>query len=245
MKPCIGIPIYEHGQTIGEVLGSLEPYGLACIIVDDGNSPATREVIVELASRYRWVEVVHHESNRGRGAALRTLYRAAADRGYSHVVQIDADGQHDANDIPRFLDAARRSPKAVVLGSPVFDQSAPFHRVYGRKLSQAIVWLQTLSFSVQDPLCGFRCIPLARTLAILENVQTGNRMDFDPEIVIRLVRSGCVVVNVSTNVIYPVDGVSHFRMIADNALIAWRYLRLATTWRSGFRETANASWSRK
>jgi glycosyltransferase involved in cell wall biosynthesis len=226
MNPCIGIPIYDHGSTIEEVVAGLEKFDLPCIIVDDGSHAPTRETLEGLEARLPWVEVVHHADNRGRGAALRTAYRRAAERGFSHLVQLDADGQHASADIPRMLDAASAAPGALVLGAPVFDETAPWHRLYGRKLSQGIVWLQTLSFAVRDPLCGFRCIPLEPTLRVLDRKRTGDRMDFDPELIIRLVRSGLPVVNVPTEVCYPESGISHFRMVEDNLRIAWAYIRL-------------------
>lgn len=227
MKACVAIPIYDHGDTIGEVVTSLADFGLPCIIVDDGSHADTRSVLADLEARYEWVEVVHHDRNRGRGAALRTAYRTAGARGFTHVVHLDADAQHDARDVPKFLAAADESPDALVLGTPIFDESIPFHRLHGRKLSQGIVWLETLSRSVEDPLCGFRCIPLQATLPLLERVSTGDRMDFDPELVIRLVRAGVPVVNVPTRVRYPEAGTSHFRMVEDNLRIAWCYVRLA------------------
>jgi len=227
VKPCLAIPIYDHGGTIAEVVESLAYLELPCIIVDDGSHEATQRELTDLEARFDWVEVVHHETNRGRGAALRTAYRTAGAAGMTHVVQLDADGQHDSRDVPRLLDAARGNPDALVLGAPIFDDSAPFHRLYGRKLSQGIVWLETLSFSVRDPLCGFRCIPLGTTLALLEHVKTGDRMDFDPELIIRLVRAGMPVINVPTAVRYHEAAISHFRMVEDNLRIALAYVRLA------------------
>jgi hypothetical protein len=131
------------------------------------------------------------------------------------------------------LEAARARPDALVLGTPIFDESVPWHRLHGRKLSQVIVWLETLSTSVRDPLCGFRCIPLAATLAVLERANSGDRMDFDPELIIRLVRAGVPVINIPTRVRYPESGISHFRMVEDNLRIAWAYIRLAfpSPWR--------------
>ncbi len=162
------------------------------------------------------------------GAARRsqTAYRVAAQGGASHVVQLDADGQHDPRDVPRFLEAAQQRPDALVLGQPVFDGSAPWIRRQGRKLSQLIVWLETASFAVADPLCGFRCIPLAPTLRILDAVPMGSRMDFDPELIVRLVRAGVPVVNLPTAIHYPENGISHFDFVADNLRIAWAYARL-------------------
>lgn len=226
MKPGLVIPIYDHGSTIAGVVESLAKLDLPCLIVDDGSGDATRRQLDLIEERYPWVRVERHARNLGRGAALRTAYRAAAARGWTHVVQLDADGQHTAADIPRFLEAASARPEALVLGTPVFDESVPWHRLHGRKLSQVIVWLETLSTAVSDPLCGFRCVPLAPTLPILDRNRTGDRMDFDPELIIRLVRAGVPVVNIPTAVRYPESGISHFRMVEDNLRIAWAYLRL-------------------
>jgi glycosyltransferase involved in cell wall biosynthesis len=234
VKACLGIPIYDHGETIGAVVESLASQNLPCIIVDDGCGVSTRAVLDRLEARHTWLEVIHHRENRGRGAALRTAYRTAGQRGMTHVVQLDADGQHTAVDVPRFLEAARAQPDALVLGAPTFDDSIPWHRRHGRKLSKAIVWVETGSTTVHDPLCGFRCIPLSPTLSLLDRVRSGNRMDFDPELVIRLVRAGVPVVNVPTAVHYPEGGVSHFRMVADNLRIAGAFARLAfeAPWRA-------------
>jgi glycosyltransferase involved in cell wall biosynthesis len=227
VNPCLAIPIYDHGGTIAGVVESLAKYDLPCLIVDDGSGEATRKQLDDLEERYAWVEVLHHAQNRGRGAALRTAYESAAERGRTHVIQLDADAQHDVADVPLFLEAASAQPGALILGAPIFDDSVPWHRLHGRKLSQGIVWFETFSRSVRDPLCGFRCIPLAPTLSVLGPAHTGNRMDFDPELIIRLVRAGVPVVNIPTNVHYPEAGVSHFRMVRDNLRIAWAYVRLA------------------
>jgi glycosyltransferase involved in cell wall biosynthesis len=233
VKPGLAITIYDHGGTIAGVLEPLAAFALPCVLVDDGSGEQTRREIDRMATLHPWVEVHRHAGNRGRGAALRTAYRAAAARGMTHVVQLDADGQHDAADVPRFLEAARARPEALVLGEPVFDDSVPWHRLHGRKLSQAIVRLETLSRAVHDPLCGFRCIPLAPTLEVMRRARMGDRMDFDPELTVRLVRAGVPVLNLPTAVRYPADGISHFRMLEDNLRIAWAYLRLAVDGRWG------------
>ncbi len=227
MRPCLVIPIFDHGDTIAGVVESLTALRLPCIIVDDGSGEATRQELDRIEALHSWVEVERHPRNLGRGAALRTGYRAAALRGMTHVVQLDADGQHAATDVPRFLEVAQARPEALVLGVPVFDESVPWVRLHGRKLSRIIVWIETLSTAVRDPLCGFRCIPLAVTVPLLDRKQMGDRMDFDPELTVRLVRAGVPVVNVPTAVCYPEDGISHFRLVRDNLRIAWAYLRLA------------------
>ncbi|MCP4905957.1 MAG: glycosyltransferase, partial [bacterium] len=98
MKPCVAIAIYEHGDTIARVVESIAPLGLPCFIVDDGSSKPTRDEIDRLALHHTWIEVIRHPRNLGRGSALRTAYRKSAERGMTHVIQIDADGQHDVGD---------------------------------------------------------------------------------------------------------------------------------------------------
>jgi glycosyltransferase involved in cell wall biosynthesis len=226
MRPCLLVPIYNHKDTIAGVLHSLAFLGLPALVVDDGSDDATRRVLDELGRELPWIEVERLPRNRGRGAALRYGYLRAAQRQFSHVIQLDADGQHDPADVPRFVDAARRHPGAMVLGTPVFDATAPATRVYGRQLSRVIVWAETLTRAVDDPLCGFRCLPLEPTVRLIRRVRLGDRMEFDPEIVIRLVWEGVPVVNVPTRVRYFPGGLSHFDLVGDNLRIAWTYLRL-------------------
>jgi glycosyltransferase involved in cell wall biosynthesis len=225
LKPCLLIPIYNHKDGIGPVVSSLESCGLPCLVVDDGSDAATRSVLAALEARFPWVEVVRRERNGGRGAALKTGYRRAAQAGFSHAIQLDADGQHDAADVKRFLEEFARDPRALVLGSPIFDESAPKSRIYGRQLSRAMVWLSTLSFDITDPLCGFRGIPLAETVTLIDSVGTGDFMEFDPELVIRLHWRGLRIRNLPTRVVYQPGGLSHFRMLDDNARMTWLYTR--------------------
>lgn len=226
MNPCLLIPIYDHGSTIRRVVESLETADLPLVIVNDGSGLATRTTLDRIASDFEWVDLRHHAVNRGKGAALATGYRAAAGRGFTHVIQLDADGQHEAADVKRFLAAAHQFPDALVLGRPIFDQSAPRRRVYARRLSQGLVWLATLSREVRDPLCGFRCIPLSSTLALMDQTVMGEHMEFEPELAVRLVWEGIPVVNLDTRVRYYPDGISHFDVLRDYLRMAWLYVRL-------------------
>lgn len=227
MTPWLVIPCFDHGEALREVLASLEGTGLPTLVVDDGSGPATREILSALAAAHPWLEVHRHERNRGKGAAAVTGFRLTAARGASHALQLDADGQHDAADVPRFLEAMAKHPEALVLGEPVFDASVPRSRLYGRQISRGLVWLFTLSFAIRDPLCGFRGIPLAATLALLDRQRLGERMDFDPELAVRLYWEGLEVVNLPTRVRYPEGGLSHFDVVWDDLRLAGLYLRLA------------------
>jgi glycosyltransferase involved in cell wall biosynthesis len=226
VKACLLIPCYEHGAALGAVADSLARFGLPAFVVDDGSGEATRAELARLTAKHDWLEVHRHERNRGKGAASATGFRLAARAGYSHVLQLDADGQHDAGDVPRFLEAMAKREDALVLGVPVFDASVPRHRLYGRQISRALVWLATLSFEIRDPLCGFRGIPLAPALALLDRVRMGERMDLDPELAVRLFWEGLPVVSLETRVRYPEGGLSHFDVVWDDLRLASLYARL-------------------
>ncbi len=227
MRLGVVIPCYDHGRTVAAVVEALAPSALPCLLVDDGSAAETRAVLDALAARHASVTLLRHATNRGKGASLKTGYRAAAAQGLEGVIQLDADGQHDPADVKRFVDAMQAHPGALVLGVPVFDASVPRARLYARQLSRGLVWLACLSRVVPDPLCGFRGIPLAPTLRVLAGVATGERMEFEPELAVRLVWEGVPVVALPTRVVYPPGGLSHFSLARDYPLLASLYVRLA------------------
>ena len=226
MNPCLLITIYDHPDTIYGVVAGLAPMGLPCLIVDDGSGEPTRKALHEVCEAFAFVAVRTHPRNGGRGAALKTGYRWAHSLGYSHALQLDADGQHDPAEAPSLLRASRENPRALVLGDPIFDDTAPRGRLYGRLVSRFWVWVDTWSFDVHDPLCGIRCVPLAETVKLLDRERCGDFMDFDPELTVRLCWAGVPIVNVPTHVRYFDEGVSHFRMVRDNVRLSLRYTRL-------------------
>jgi glycosyltransferase involved in cell wall biosynthesis len=211
---------------LGTLLERLGPFGLDAIVVDDGSGAETRVILESLARSHARVTLFRNASNQGKGAATLRGMREAWARGFTHALQIDSDGQHDAGDVPRFLAAARADPDAVTCGRPVFDASVPRVRLYGRWLTHALVWLETLSFQIVDSMCGFRVYPLQPVVELTEHGFFGTRMDFDTEILVRLFRRGVPVRFLPTRVIYPPGGTSNFRMVRDNARMAWLHTRL-------------------
>jgi len=226
VDPCLLVPIYDHGRQVRTVVEALAPHSLPCLVIDDGSRAETRRALDALARDFPFVHLHRHERNRGKGEALKTGYRLARELGHTHAIQLDADGQHDAADVPRFLDAMRAHPDALVLGAPRFDGSAPWIRLTGRQVSRLAVWLSTLSLAVEDPLCGFRGVPLAPALDRIARTATGSRMDFEPELVVRLVWDGLPVVSVPTRIVYHAGGLSHFDYLRDNRRILGLYARL-------------------
>ena len=149
--------------------------------------------------------------------------------GFSHAVQVDADGQHDLEDIPRFLDLAHKHPDALILGRPLFDATAPRARVLARRISTFWVGVETGRRIIEDPQCGFRVYPIAATIAAGAR---GNHMEFDQEIAVRMAWRNTFVVNVPTRVRYmPAEegGISHFELFYDNLRITWLHTRLSIT----------------
>src|SRR6185436_957963 len=133
---------------IADVVRPLCEQSLATLVVDDGSDAPTRAKLEQLTQRFPEVRVEHLPVNAGKGAALIHGFALLAREGYTHAVVLDADGQHDTRDVAKFLDAARANPAALIVGRPIFDESAPKARLYGRKLSQVWVHIETLSFSI-------------------------------------------------------------------------------------------------
>jgi predicted LPLAT superfamily acyltransferase len=214
--PCVAIPIYNHGERIRGTVAALAPHGLPILIVDDGSDEDTQRALAAVCAEFAQVRLFRLERNSGKGAAVMRGLREARRAGYTHALQVDADGQHDAGDVPRFLALGRAQPAAVICGKPVYDESAPKSRRYGRYFSHAWVWIETLSFDIGDSMCGFRLYPLASTCALIDEVRMPGRMDFDTAIVVRLAWRGVPMLNLDTRVTYPQDGLSHFDMLRDN-----------------------------
>lgn len=237
VKAALVVPCFDHEHAIGRTVAALKPLGLQCYVVDDGSGEACRRVLAELAERERsWLTLCAHAANQGKGAAVMTGCEAARAAGFSHGVQIDADGQHDANDVPRLLDLAHAHPDAVVTGYAQYDASAPRARLYGRYLTHVWVWINTLSLQIPDSMCGLRIYPLEAACALWRNHTLGRRMEFDTEVLVRLHWSGVPVLSTPVRVRYPADGVSHFNMLLDNLRISYMHARLffGMVWRLPF-----------
>ncbi|GAB2584956.1 glycosyltransferase family 2 protein [Dyella jejuensis] len=225
-QPCALVPIYNHKDTIAATVHALRVHGLPVLIVDDGSNAATRAVLEAVAANEPKVQLIRLPRNGGKGRALTAGLIAARDAGFSHALQIDADGQHDAADVPRFLAEGRTAPQALICGQALYDESVPRARLYGRYVTHVCVWLETLSFTLRDSMCGYRLYPLDATCAEIDRAPLPARMDFDTEVAVRLVWRGVPVRNLPTRVIYPENGLSHFRMLHDNLRISAMHTRL-------------------
>jgi glycosyltransferase involved in cell wall biosynthesis len=221
ISTCVVIPVYNHEAAVVAVVNEILAQNLPCILVDDGSSPLCAAVLDGLAAaRPREITLIRHEFNRGKGAAVLSAMRYAARTGFSHAVQIDADGQHRVADIARFIEHAKANPKSLIVGCPNYDESAPWLRYCARYLTHLWVSINTLSRQIQDSMCGFRVYPLAPVIELDRRYKLGERMNFDIEVLVRLHWAGLEIINLPTSVNYPSDGSSHFRGWLDNYLIS-------------------------
>jgi glycosyltransferase involved in cell wall biosynthesis len=225
-SPCFIVPVYNHGTTVGATVMALDAHGLPLYLVDDGSDAATAGELDRLAARMPRIRLVRRVVNGGKGAAVMSGINAAFADGLTHALQVDADGQHALADIPDFLSAAHATPEALICGVPEYDASIPKGRLYGRYATHIWVWIETLSFDIQDSMCGFRVYPLGTVHRLINEAHLGTRMDFDIEVLVRLFWRGVRIVNRPTRVIYPENGISHFRPLQDNLRISWLHTRL-------------------
>lgn len=224
-NPIAIIPHYNHAGTIGNVAQKLIELGLPVLIVDDGSSAEQVSQLKKLETELP-LQIVYCSQNGGKGAAMKVGFRTAFAQGFSHALQVDADGQHCLDDAKKMLDKARQNPEMLICGKPVYGNDAPKARLYGRKLTNFWIAINTLSNDIADGMCGFRLYPLPSTVKLIEEEYIGERMDFDIDILVRLHWCNIPMFWVDTPVKYEEGGISHFRGFADNWLISKMHAKL-------------------
>lgn len=227
MLTCTVIPHFDHVEQFRVLLPRLSAQGLPLVVVDDASPEDSYKKLQRLLDEHAEGSIlVRHTENLGKGGAVMTGLRAALDAGYTHALQIDADGQHDVADMARFRDAAEKHPHSIICGQPVFDESISKLRYYARYITLSLSWLESLSTEIRDALCGFRLYPLAPVVTLFEKSRPGRRMAFDPEILVRAVWEGIRLRFIPVQVQYPDGGKSHFLYVRDNIEISWMHTRL-------------------
>ncbi len=224
-KPCFLIPCYNHGATVPAVVNGLINYGYPIVIVDDGSELATRKILSEQAKRPN-INIVTLPQNQGKGGAVIAGIKQAQALGFTHAIQIDADGQHDLSALPKLINESKNYPDSLISGQPIYDESIPKSRLYGRYATHIWVWIETLSFAIKDSMCGFRSYPIDAMMNVINHNKLGLRMDFDTEIMVRFYWGNGDIRFIDTKVIYPEDGISHFDALWDNVKISWMHTKL-------------------
>jgi glycosyltransferase involved in cell wall biosynthesis len=225
------IPSYNTGDrllsTVKEALTHWQPVW----VVVDASTDNSHGPVVAIAREHPQLRVIVRPRNGGKGAAVLTGAKAALAEGFTHVLVMDADGQHPADRIADFMAASAAAPNTLILGKPVFGPEAPQLRLQGRKLSIALVFFELLGRGIDDPLFGFRVYPIAPLINALTATRFARRYDFDPEVAVRMVWAGTPTHNIPATCRYLAKtdgGVSHFHYLRDNLRMIWLHTRLIT-----------------
>jgi glycosyltransferase involved in cell wall biosynthesis len=223
------IPSYNTGAQVYATVQAARAQWQPVWVVVDGSNDGTAVGLQTMAAQDSGLRVWVLPHNQGKGAAVMHGLQQAIAAGFTHVLTMDADGQHPPQLISAFMQASLAQPDAMVLGRPVFDASAPLLRVRGRRVSNWWTNLETLGAGVADSLYGFRVYPAQALLAVMQGQRWMRRFDFDTEAVVRLAWRGVKPINRDAPVKYlsaEEGGVSHFRYGRDNVLLTWMHTRL-------------------
>lgn len=217
-KPLILIPFYNHFNAFKKMAEGLSKKSYPVLVVDDGSSADQALNLKKLCTKYQFI-YLDNENNKGKGVAVKKGLLYAYKNGYTHALQIDADGQHNLDDIVHFFNLAEQYKKAIINGCPEFDMSIPKSRFYAKKITNFWVFVETFGVKGMDAMCGFRVYPIKEIQGILSLLKH-YRMGFDIEILVKSYLNGISVCNQTTKVTYPIGGISHFRAFRDNLEIS-------------------------
>lgn len=205
MKPCVVIPCYNHSSTVGAVAQAALAHA-PVIVVDDGST----EPLPELQG----CEVVRLKQNGGKATALKAGFQRAVEMGFTHAITMDADGQHFAEDLPKFLTGAKQQPEAYLVGVRNFREAGcPTHRRRSNAISTFWYRVET-GVRLRDTQCGFRCYPLP----LVQQLQIrSDRYAYELEFMVRAAWVGTTIVPMPVKCSYEPGktGTSHFRTVHD------------------------------
>jgi glycosyltransferase involved in cell wall biosynthesis len=213
------LPSYNSGPKLVETMREARRYWKDVWVVIDGSTDGSADA----ARAEEGFRLIALGKNSGKGAAVEAAFRQALREGFTHALVMDADGQHAAASIPEVLQLSQDNPGCLIAGVPVFGPDAPPERVRGRMVGNSLALLETLGRGAKDSLFGFRVYPIAAALAVFDATKAGRRFDFDTVLAVRLAWAGVTTINVPVPVCYPPKasgGVTHFRYLRDNLLLA-------------------------
>ncbi len=220
-KVAIVIPTYNHGTRISDVVRDSTALGYPVFVVDDGSTDRTAEIL----SAIEGITVLTHAQNLGKGAALRTGFKAAAESS-RWAVTLDADGQHKPEDIENLLNAVKGAHRPIVVGvrQGMDGENVPWTSRFGRDFSNFWVWVSG-GPQVNDSQSGFRMYPLPEVLAL--NVRA-LRFEYEVEVLVIANQKGIPVVQTSVQVVYQKgkERISHFHPWRDSLRNSATFSRL-------------------
>ena len=215
LKICIIIPTYNNATTLKKVIEDISRYSKNIIVVNDGSTDNTFEILTELS----YIDVISYKKNTGKGFALRKGFEYAIEKGYKYAITIDADGQHFAEDMSLFVEKIEEEKDTVIIGARNMTQEGvPGKSSFGHRFSNFWFWVET-GIKHPDTQSGFRLYPLDR---IKESKWFTKKYEFEIEVIVRLAWKGVKITYVPIKVYYAPAGerISHFRPFVDFSRIS-------------------------
>ena len=209
-KVCILVPTYNNAGTLKSILQELLDYTRQIIVVNDGSTDNTSEILEE----YKSIEIISHENNQGKGYALRSGFKMAVSMGFNYAISIDSDGQHFPDDLPSFLDQFPLDENTILIGSRNMSQDGvPNKSSFGNRFSNFWFHLET-GISLPDTQSGYRLYP---TRIFKEMTFYTKKFEFEIEVLVRAAWKGLNIAPVPIKVRYlsKEERVSHFRPFTD------------------------------
>ncbi|RZJ54985.1 MAG: DUF2062 domain-containing protein [Flavobacterium sp.] len=205
---CVIVPTYNNHKTLKRVLDSILDFTQNIIIVNDGSTDETNEIL----KGYSQLTQIHHAKNSGKGMALRNGFKKAIEMNFEYAITIDSDGQHFATDIPGFIAEIQKEPNSLLIGSRnMMQENVPKKSSFGNKFSNFWFKFET-GIILTDTQSGFRLYPLK----LIPKIYYTNKFEFEIEVIVRSAWKGIVVKNIPIQILYdPAERVSHFRPFKD------------------------------
>jgi len=205
---CVIVPTYNNSKTLRRVLDSVQQYTANIIVVNDGSTDQTAEIL----EAYPQLFQIHHEKNSGKGTALRNGFKKAISLGFDYAITIDSDGQHFASDLPKFIHAVQNDGLALLIGSRNMTQDGvPKKSSFGNNFSNFWFWFET-GIRLEDTQSGYRLYPLKH----IPKKYVTRKFEFEIEVIVRSAWKGIPVKNIPIDILYdPTERVSHFRPFKD------------------------------
>jgi glycosyltransferase involved in cell wall biosynthesis len=233
-KPLLVLPSYNTGPilvaTVTTALQHAHPHPVWVVL--DGSTDTSETLLRPLIDQFpNHLRLLVRPSNGGKGQAILDTLAPAQAAGFTHLLSMDADGQHPPAAIAKFFHLGLTHPDSLIMGHPIFGQEAPSIRVKGHAISLWFTDLETPGANLGDPLFGMRLYPLAGLIAAFAETRFARRYDFDVEIAVRMTWLGYRPRQLPVPVRYlsqAEGGVSHFHYVRDNLFMVWLHARLLT-----------------